>query len=79
MAHGDLLHPFLSPLSNHRRDARGGPLENRMRFPLQVFCAVRAVWPAERPLGVPVSATDRVDGGWDLTLTIAPARALREE
>ncbi len=79
MAHGYLLHQFLSPLSNRRGDACGGSLENRMRFPLQVFRAMRAVWPAERPLGVRVSATDWVDGGWDLAQTIALTRALREE
>lgn len=63
-AHGYLLHSFLSPLSNQRGDAYGGSLANRMRFPLEVFDAVRAAWPAERPLGVRISATDWVDGGW---------------
>ncbi|MEW2301280.1 bifunctional salicylyl-CoA 5-hydroxylase/oxidoreductase [Streptomyces sp. NPDC006655] len=57
-AHGYLLSSFLSPLSNHRTDAYGGPLENRLRYPLEVFDAVRAVWPAERPVGVRISATD---------------------
>jgi 2,4-dienoyl-CoA reductase-like NADH-dependent reductase (Old Yellow Enzyme family) len=63
-AHGYLLHQFLSPVSNKRTDEFGGTLQNRMRFPLQVFDAVRAAWPAEKPLGVRISATDWVDGGW---------------
>jgi 2,4-dienoyl-CoA reductase-like NADH-dependent reductase (Old Yellow Enzyme family) len=75
-AHGYLLHQFLSPLSNRRSDGYGGSLENRMRFPLEVFEAVRAVWPAEKPLGVRVSATDWVDRGWDLEQTLAFGRVL---
>lgn len=75
-AHGYLLHQFLSPLSNFRKDRYGGSLENRMRFPLEVFEAVRAAWPADKPLGVRVSATDWVAGGWDLDQTMAFARAL---
>ena len=75
-AHGYLLHQFLSPLSNHREDDYGGKLENRMRFPLQVFDAVRAAWPAHRPLGMRVSATDWIDEGWDLEQTVALAREL---
>jgi len=75
-AHGYLLHEFLSPLSNRRDDAYGGSLENRMRFPLEVFEAVRAVWPDDRPLGIRVSATDWVDGGWTLEETMAFAKAL---
>lgn len=70
-AHGYLLHQFLSPLSNRRNDAYGGPLESRMRFPLEVFEAVRAVWPEDRPLGVRLSATDWVEGGWDVESSIA--------
>ena len=62
-AHGYLLHEFLSPLSNQRVDAYGGSLDNRMRFPLEVFAAVRAEFTG--PLGVRISATDWVDGGWD--------------
>lgn len=58
MAHGYLLSSFLSPLSNRRRDAYGGSLDNRMRFPLEVFAAVRAAWPASKPLIVRLSATD---------------------
>ena len=75
-AHGYLLHQFLSPLANHRDDAYGGSLENRLRFPLEMFDAVRAVFPAERPVWVRVSAVDWVEGGWDLEGTVAFARAL---
>jgi len=73
-AHGYLLHQFLSPLSNHRTDAYGGSAENRMRFPLEVFDAVRAA--VSIPVWVRVSATDWVDGGWDPAQTIAFGRAL---
>ncbi|MFK0232970.1 bifunctional salicylyl-CoA 5-hydroxylase/oxidoreductase [Streptomyces vinaceus] len=62
-AHGYLLSGFLSPLTNHRTDAYGGPLENRLRFPLEVFDAVRAVWPADRPMTVRISAADWAPGG----------------
>lgn len=75
-AHGYLLHQFLSPLSNHRSDDYGGTLENRVRFPLEVFDAVREAFPAERPVGVRVSGTDWADGGWDLGQTIVFAKAL---
>jgi 2,4-dienoyl-CoA reductase-like NADH-dependent reductase (Old Yellow Enzyme family) len=75
-AHGYLLHQFLSPLSNLRSDEYGGSLENRMRFPLEIFDAVRAAFPAERPVTVRVSGTDWVKGGWDIGPTIAFARAL---
>lgn len=78
MAHGYLLHQFLSPLANQRNDAFGGSFANRIRFPLQVFDAVRAVWPERRPLGVRVSATDWVEGGWTLEETIALVRRLRD-
>ncbi|HWU49199.1 MAG TPA: NADH:flavin oxidoreductase/NADH oxidase [Asticcacaulis sp.] len=77
-AHGYLLHQFLSPLSNARDDAYGGSLENRMRFALEVFDAVRAVFPAHKPVGVRVSATDWVAGGWDLEQTLAFAHELRK-
>jgi 2,4-dienoyl-CoA reductase-like NADH-dependent reductase (Old Yellow Enzyme family) len=77
-AHGYLLHQFLSPLSNRREDRYGGSLENRMRFPLQVFDAIRAAFPTDKPVGVRVSATDWVDGGWDIEQTIAFARELNK-
>lgn len=76
-AHGYLMHQFLSPLSNQRQDAYGGSLENRLRYPLEVFDAVRAAWPDE-PLGVRVSATDWVAGGWDLDQTIEFAQRLKQ-
>ncbi|MGN6059592.1 MAG: oxidoreductase, partial [Sphingomicrobium sp.] len=68
-AHGYLLHQFLSPLSNKRADQYGGSLENRMRFPLEVFDAVRASFPADRPVTMRVSGTDWVEGGWDIEQT----------
>jgi NADPH2 dehydrogenase len=75
-AHGYLLHQFLSPISNRRTDEYGGSLENRLRFPLEVFDAVRAAVPEDKPVGIKVSATDWVDGGWDLAQTIALAGEL---
>jgi len=77
-AHGYLLHEFLSPLSNARDDEYGGSLENRMRFPLEVFDAIRAAFPGDRPVTVRVSATDWAPGGWDLEQTIAFAQALEQ-
>ncbi len=77
-AHGYLLHQFLSPLSNTRGDQYGGSLENRLRFPLEVFTAVRAAVPAELPVGIRISATDWVDGGWEIEQSVAFAKALRE-
>jgi 2,4-dienoyl-CoA reductase-like NADH-dependent reductase (Old Yellow Enzyme family) len=77
-AHGYLLHQFLSPLANQRGDAYGGSLAARMRFPLEVFDAVRAALPASMPVGVRLSAIDWVDGGWDLEQSVAYGRALRE-
>ena len=77
-AHGYLLHEFLSPLSNHRTDEYGGSLENRMRFPIEVFAAVRSVFPQDKPIGVRVSATDWVEGGWDVEQTIAYAAELKK-
>ncbi|HKQ23706.1 MAG TPA: NADH:flavin oxidoreductase/NADH oxidase [Burkholderiales bacterium] len=76
-AHGYLMHEFLSPISNQRDDEYGGSLENRMRFPLEVFEAVRAVWPQERPLGARVSATDWIDGGWTPEETVVFAKAMK--
>jgi 2,4-dienoyl-CoA reductase-like NADH-dependent reductase (Old Yellow Enzyme family) len=75
-AHGYLLHEFLSPLSNKREDEYGGSLENRMRFPLEVFDAVRAVFPADRPVTMRVSGSDWVEGGWDSDQTVAFSQAL---
>ncbi|MEV6958115.1 bifunctional salicylyl-CoA 5-hydroxylase/oxidoreductase [Streptomyces sp. NPDC051207] len=74
-AHGYLLSGFLSPLTNHRTDAYGGPLANRLRFPLEVFDAVRAVWPEERPMTVRISATDWADGGTTADDAVEIARA----
>jgi len=76
-AHGYLLHQFLSPISNRRDDAYGGTLENRMRYPLEVFDAVRAAFSADKPVGVKVSATDWVEGGWDVEQTIVLVKALQ--
>jgi 2,4-dienoyl-CoA reductase-like NADH-dependent reductase (Old Yellow Enzyme family) len=77
-AHGYLLHQFLSPIANKRTDQYGGSLQNRMRFPLEVFEAVRAAFPDHKPVGVKVSATDWVDGGWDLAQTIEFVRELQK-
>jgi 2,4-dienoyl-CoA reductase-like NADH-dependent reductase (Old Yellow Enzyme family) len=75
-AHGYLLHEFLSPLSNQREDEYGGSLTNRMRLPLEVFDAVRAVFPADKPVTLRVSGTDWLEGGWDIGQTVAFAQAL---
>ncbi|MFC7399260.1 NADH:flavin oxidoreductase/NADH oxidase [Chelatococcus sp. GCM10030263] len=75
-AHGYLLHQFLSPLSNQRDDEYGGSLENRMRFPLEVFDAVREAFPSDKPVTMRVSGTDWVAGGWDVEQTIAFAERL---
>jgi anthraniloyl-CoA monooxygenase len=74
-AHGYLLSSFLSPLTNQRQDQYGGSLENRLRFPLGVFDAVRAVWPEDRPMTVRVSATDWVPGGVDGAESVEIAKA----
>lgn len=79
MAHGYLLHQFLSPLSNRRDDVYGGSLENRARLPLRVARAVREVWPQDLPLFVRISATDWVEGGWDLAQSLQLCRWLKEE
>ena len=76
-AHGYLLNEFLSPLSNRRDDAYGGSFDNRIRFPLEVFTAVRAVWPQDRPMGVRISTTDWVDGDWTIDDSIALAQRLK--
>ena len=74
-AHGYLMASFLSPLLNHRADEYGGSLENRLRFPLEVYRALRAAWPADRPMSVRVSATDWAEGGLSEEDLLAIARA----
>jgi 2,4-dienoyl-CoA reductase-like NADH-dependent reductase (Old Yellow Enzyme family) len=76
-AHGYLLHQFLSPLSNRRSDEYGGSLENRMRLPLEVAESVREVWPEGLPVFVRISATDWVEGGWDLAQAVEFAKRLK--
>ena len=78
MAHGYLLHEFLSPLSNRRTDEYGGALENRARLPLQVARAVREAWPVHLPVFVRISATDWVEGGWDIGQSIRLAQWLMD-
>jgi 2,4-dienoyl-CoA reductase-like NADH-dependent reductase (Old Yellow Enzyme family) len=77
-AHGYLMHEFLSPISNKRSDAYGGSLENRMRFPLEVYDAVRDAVSSRIPVGYRISATDWVEGGWDLEEALVFCRALKE-
>jgi anthraniloyl-CoA monooxygenase len=77
-AHGYLLSSFISPLSNQRRDDYGGSLANRMRFPLEVFAAVRAAWPAEKPISTRISAVDWVAGGTTMEDAFAIARMLHD-
>jgi NADPH2 dehydrogenase len=77
-AHGYLLHQFLSPIANKRTDQYGGSLQNRMRYPLEVYDAVRAAFPASRPIGFRVSSTDWVEGGWDIAQTIELAKELKQ-
>ncbi len=79
MAHGYLLHEFLSPLSNGREGPYGGDLAGRMRFPLEVTAAVRAAWPDRLPLFARISASDWVEGGWDLEQSVELARALKKK
>jgi len=76
-AHGYLLHEFLSPLSNQRQDQYGGSLENRQRFPLEVFESIRAAFPSSKPVGVRISGTDWVEGGWDVEQSICFTRELQ--
>jgi 2,4-dienoyl-CoA reductase-like NADH-dependent reductase (Old Yellow Enzyme family) len=77
-AHGYLIHEFLSPLSNSRSDGYGGPLEHRVRLCLEIVEAVRRVWPERHPLFVRISATDWIDGGWDVDQSVALAKLLHE-
>lgn len=76
-AHGYLIHEFLSPLSNHRTDRYGGSFENRTRLLREITSAIRRVWPDALPLLTRISATDWVDGGWDIEQSIELARQLR--
>ena len=78
IAHGYLLASFLSPLTNIREDEYGGSLENRMRYPLEVFEAVRAVWPEDKPLSVALNASDCAKGGFEVEDAVIMARALKE-
>jgi 2,4-dienoyl-CoA reductase-like NADH-dependent reductase (Old Yellow Enzyme family) len=78
-AHGYLGHEFLSPLTNQRQDDYGGSFDNRVRFLLETTRAVRAVWPERLPLGVRLSCTDWVPGGWDLDQSVELARRLKDE
>ena len=77
-AHGYLIHNFLSPLANKRTDEYGGSLQNRMRFALEVFEAIRIVWPERKPLGMRISATDWAEGGWTLDDSVALAIELEK-
>ena len=77
-AHGYLLSSFITPLANRRTDTYGGSIENRLRFPLEVFAAVRAVWPAERPISVRISATDWVEDGVSTADAVIVARAFAD-
>jgi anthraniloyl-CoA monooxygenase len=76
--HGYLLSAFLTPLLNRRSDEYGGPLENRLRFPLEVFAAMRAAWPSDKPMSIRISATDWVEGGLSAEESIAVAAAFQE-
>lgn len=78
MAHGYLIHEFLSPISNKRTDEYGGDFENRIRLSLEVARAVRDVWPGELPLFVRISCTDWVEGGWDLPQSVELSRRLKQ-
>src|SRR5690606_986521 len=77
-AHGYLLSSFISPLTNHRTDSYGGSLEHRLRYPLEVFAAMRSVWPAHQPMSVRISATDWYEGGIDAADAVVIARAFAE-
>lgn len=77
-AHGYLLHEFLSPIANTRDDEYGGSLDNRMRYPLEVFAAMREKWPEEKPMGLRVSSTDWVEGGWNADEAVEFARRLKD-
>src|SRR5205823_953740 len=76
-AHGYLLSSFLSPLTNLRSDAYGGDLGHRMRYPLEVFDAVRAAWPEDKPISIALSVIDCVKGGFDIEDAVVVARTLK--
>ena len=76
-AHGYLLNTFLSPKTNHREDAYGGSLENRMRFPLEVYLALRSAWPDEKPISVRISANDWIEGGFSPKDAVEVAKAFK--
>jgi len=78
MAHGYLLHEFLSPLANKRTDEYGGDFDNRVRLPLEVARAVRHMWPAQLPVFVRISCTDWAEGGWDLEQSVELCRRFKE-
>jgi len=77
-AHGYLIHEFLSPLSNKREDDHGGSFENRTRLCREIVSAVRSAWPKELPLVVRISATDWIDGGWDIEQSVKLAAELKQ-
>jgi 2,4-dienoyl-CoA reductase-like NADH-dependent reductase (Old Yellow Enzyme family) len=77
-AHGYLIHNFLSPFSNTRTDGYGGPLQSRMRFAIEVYDAIRKAWPDQKPLGMRISATDWVEGGWTLDDSVELAKELKK-
>ncbi len=77
-AHGYLINEFLSPVTNRRADVYGGPLINRVRFPLEVAAAMRAAWPEDKPMGIRVSATDWLDDGWSMDDSVVFAAAAKE-
>lgn len=76
-AHGYFLNTFLSPLSNFRDDQWGGDIEGRMRYPLEIFRRLRAAWPEHKPMGVRLSVTDWVQGGWDIASSVVFAKRLK--
>src|SRR5205823_10122068 len=77
-AQGYLLASFISPLTNHRKDEFGGDLKHRMRFPLEIFDAVSAAWPHDKPISVTISASDCVKGGFEVDEAVRGAQMLKE-
>src|SRR5437667_12612337 len=78
IAHGYLLASFISPLTNQRQDEYGGDLEHRMRFPLEIFDAVRAAWPQDKPISVTITASDCVKGSFEVDDAVVVAQMLKE-